>query len=253
MLDHISIQCDDLVASAAFYDTVLGALGARRVIDTGSGIGYGVKFPSFWLGPHRTGSGFRETHVAFRAPDRDAVHAFRDAAAGIGAEILHEPRVWPEHHPGYYGTFVRDPDGNNVEAVHHTFATTESAALQPRAGSTVIPSIRYRDETAAVDWLCDAFGFDRHLVVLANGEGLAHAELTVGTGMVTIGTVGDESHDIYVVVDDADRAHGRARAAGAEIVRDLRDEDHGGRSFVCRDLDGHTWSFGTYDPWAAHQ
>ncbi len=119
MIDHISIQCDDLEASVAFYDRVLGVLGARRVMDFGQVVGYGVDFPSFWLGPFTSGEGFRESHLAFRAPSRDAVVAFRDAAVELGAEVLHEPREWPEYHPGYFGAFVRDPDGNNVEAVHH--------------------------------------------------------------------------------------------------------------------------------------
>ena len=122
MLDHLSIQCGDVAASAVFYDRVLGALGASRVIDSGDVIGYGVDFPSFWIGPFDSGAGFRESHIAFRAPSRDAVLAFREAAVAAGAEVLHEPRVWPEYHPGYFGAFVRDPDGNNVEAVHHTWA-----------------------------------------------------------------------------------------------------------------------------------
>ena len=119
MIDHISIQCEDLEASVAFYDRVLGVLGARRVMDFGQVVGYGVDFPSFWLGPFTSGEGFRESHLAFRAPSREAVLAFRDAAVELGAEVLHEPREWPEYHPGYFGAFVRDPDGNNVEAVHH--------------------------------------------------------------------------------------------------------------------------------------
>jgi catechol 2,3-dioxygenase-like lactoylglutathione lyase family enzyme len=121
VLDHLSIQCTDLAASAAFYDAVLEPLGGRRIIDRGDPIGYGVEFPCFWLGRQRTGDGFRESHIAFRAPSRAAVEAFRDVAAAAGAEVLHEPRVWPEYHEGYYGAFVRDPDGNNVEAVHHSF------------------------------------------------------------------------------------------------------------------------------------
>jgi catechol 2,3-dioxygenase-like lactoylglutathione lyase family enzyme len=75
--------------------------------------------PDFWIGPHATGEGFRESHLAFSAPDRAAVQAFFDAAVAVGAEVLHEPRVWPEYHPNYFGVFVRDPDGNNVEAVCH--------------------------------------------------------------------------------------------------------------------------------------
>ena len=88
-------------------------------MEFGDVIGYGTEFPDFWLGPHNTGEGFRESHLAFQAPDRAAVQAFFDAAVGAGAEVLHEPRVWPEYHPSYYGAFVRDLDGNNVEAVCH--------------------------------------------------------------------------------------------------------------------------------------
>ena len=120
MLDHLSIQCSDLAASTHFYDNVLAPLGGRRVMDLGPVIGYGTDFPDFWVGGHQTGEGFRESHIAFRAPSRDAVQAFFDAAVAGGAEVLHAPRVWPEYHETYYGAFVRDPDGNNVEAVCHS-------------------------------------------------------------------------------------------------------------------------------------
>ena len=120
MLDHLSIQCADLPASAAFYDKVLATIGGQRILDFGQAIGYGVPpMPDFWLGAQQTGDGFRESHIAFTAPDRAAVQAFFDAAVEAGAEVLHEPRVWPEYHPDYFGAFVRDPDGNNVEAVCH--------------------------------------------------------------------------------------------------------------------------------------
>ena len=119
MLDHLSIQCSDLAASATFYDAVLAPLGGRRVMDFGEVLGYGIEFPDFWLGSHQTGDGFRESHIAFTAPSRDAVQAFFDAAVAVGAEVLHAPRVRPEYHESYYGAFVRDPDGNNVEAVCH--------------------------------------------------------------------------------------------------------------------------------------
>jgi catechol 2,3-dioxygenase-like lactoylglutathione lyase family enzyme len=119
MIDHVSIQCADVAASSAFYDTVLAPLGGRRVMEFGDVIGYGTEFPDFWLGPHNTGEGFRESHLAFQAADRGAVQEFFDAAVAAGAEVLHEPRVWPEYHPTYFGAFVRDPDGNNVEAVCH--------------------------------------------------------------------------------------------------------------------------------------
>ncbi len=120
MLDHLSIQCADVSASAAFYDAVLAPLGGVRIMEFGEIIGYGVPpMPDFWLGPFNSGDGFRESHIAFTAPDRAAVDAFHAAALDAGAESLHEPQVWPEYHPNYYGAFVRDPDGNNVEAVCH--------------------------------------------------------------------------------------------------------------------------------------
>jgi len=120
MLDHLSIQCADVAVSASFYDAVLAPLGGQRIMDFGDVIGYGVPpVPEFWIGPRTTGEGFRESHIAFAAADRAAVRAFQAAAAARDAEVLHEARVWPEYHPNYYGAFVRDPDGNNVEAVCH--------------------------------------------------------------------------------------------------------------------------------------
>ena len=120
MLDHLSIQCADVTASAAFYDAVLAPLGGTRIMDVGMAIGYGIPpVPDFWISVFDSGEGFRESHIAFAASDRAAVRAFFDVAVAAGAEVLHEPRVCPEYHPNYYGAFVRDPDGNNVEAVCH--------------------------------------------------------------------------------------------------------------------------------------
>ena len=120
MLDHLAIQCADIEKSAAFYDRVLATLGGERIMDFGEVFGYGVPpMPDFWLGKQTSGEGFRESHIAFSAADRATVHAFFAAAVEAGAEVLHPPRVWPEYHPNYYGAFVRDPDGNNVEAVCH--------------------------------------------------------------------------------------------------------------------------------------
>jgi catechol 2,3-dioxygenase-like lactoylglutathione lyase family enzyme len=90
-------------------------------MDFGQFIGYGLPgTPSFWISQQATGDGFRESHIAFSATSRSAVDAFFAAAVAGGAEVLHQPRAWPEYHPDYYGAFVRDPDGNNVEAVCHT-------------------------------------------------------------------------------------------------------------------------------------
>ena len=119
MLDHLGIQVADVPRAAAFYEAALAPLGARRMLDFGQAVGFGIDKPDFWVGA-TTGEGRPwEAHVAFAAADRAAVHAFFDAAVAAGAEVLHEPRVFPEYHEDYYGAFVRDPDGNNVEAVCH--------------------------------------------------------------------------------------------------------------------------------------
>lgn len=120
MIDHLSLACADLDRSRAFYEPLLATLGARPVPHGGpTVVGFGDdRGPYFWIAPGGT-TETRELHIAFSAPDRATVDAFHHAAVEIGAEILHEPRVFPEYHPGYYGTFVRDPDGHNVEAVCH--------------------------------------------------------------------------------------------------------------------------------------
>ena len=119
MLDHVGFQCADLAASAGFYDAVLAPLGYRQMMNYEVAIGYGADKPDFWLGRFDSGDGFRESHIAFHAADRAAVDAFFAAAVAAGAEVLHAPAVHPEYHEHYYGAFVRDPDGNNVEAVSH--------------------------------------------------------------------------------------------------------------------------------------
>lgn len=131
--------------------------------------------------------------------------------------------------------------------------------------STTIPCVRYRDALAAMDWLCLAFGFEKQLVVPDNDGGIAHAQLSFGNGMIMLGSIVDSDYGrlmkhpdeigkantqgCYLVVEDADRVYRRAIEAGAEIVLDIKDEDYGGRGFTCRDLEGHVWSLGTYDPW----
>ena len=132
----------------------------------------------------------------------------------------------------------------------------------------IVPALRYRDGEKAIEWLCTAFGFQRHLVVPDEDGGIAHAQLVRGEVMIMLGSShegeygklvrspadldGLNSQSPYIVVDDPDALHDRAVAAGAEIVIELKDEDYGGRGFTCRDPEGHLWSFGSYDPWAEH-
>jgi len=129
--------------------------------------------------------------------------------------------------------------------------------------ATIIPTLPYRDAAAAVDWLCRAFGFERRAVHRDRWGVVAYAQLTLGNGMVMVGPAPEEgtgsiqlaplghvTQSAYVVVEDADAHHARALRAGARIVAPLKDEPHGGRSYSCRDPEGHLWHFGTYDPWA---
>jgi uncharacterized glyoxalase superfamily protein PhnB len=114
---------------------------------------------------------------------------------------------------------------------------------------TIIPTIQYRDEKAAIEWLCRVFGFEKQLIVAGPDDSIAHAQLTLANGMVMLGAI-EKEINMYVVVPDADAVYSRVKAAGAEILREIRDEEYGGRGFGCRDLGGHIWWFGTYDPWA---
>lgn len=131
--------------------------------------------------------------------------------------------------------------------------------------ATVIPALRYRDAPAAIEWLCDTFGFEKQMVVPDELGGIGHAQLSFGNGMIMLGSVretefgslmkqpdeigGAETQSPYLIVEDADAVYQKAKAAGAEIVIEIKDEDYGGRGFSCRDLEGHLWNLGTYDPW----
>ena len=133
--------------------------------------------------------------------------------------------------------------------------------------ATVIPTMRYYDAATAIEWLCEAFGFEKHLVVPGEDGTVVHAQLIFGNGMVMLGSAlesefdnlqkppsslgGAVSQSPYIIVEDADKHYARAVAAGAEIVMEIKDEDYGGRDYSCRDPEGHVWNFGSYDPWAA--
>ncbi len=120
MIDHLGITVADHEKAAAFYDAVLAPLGHARLMEYPPHLGYGSNGkPSFWISAVADGAP-REAHIAFVASSAEEVRAFHEAAVATGAEVLHAPRMWPEYHDHYYGAFVRDPDGNNVEAVCHT-------------------------------------------------------------------------------------------------------------------------------------
>ena len=127
MLAHLVLPCADIAKSSSFYEAVLAPLGISKVYDEPRDVGFGVPGrPDFWLEPLLEGQKMRELHLAFHAPTRSAVDEFFATAVAAGAEVLQEPREWPQYNyydqPIYYAAFVRDPDGNNLEAVCHTSA-----------------------------------------------------------------------------------------------------------------------------------
>jgi catechol 2,3-dioxygenase-like lactoylglutathione lyase family enzyme len=120
MLGHVSIQCADPASSRAFYEAVLAPLGGKALIVRGDYVGFGSSFDGslLFIGPVDTiERAHTDVHIAFTARSRAEVEDFVEAARAGGAEVLHEAQEW-SYRPGYYGGFVRDPDGNNVEAVH---------------------------------------------------------------------------------------------------------------------------------------
>ncbi len=133
--------------------------------------------------------------------------------------------------------------------------------------ATVIPCLRYRDAQAAIDWLIRAFGMEKHFVYALPDGFVPHAQLTFGNGMIMLSTAtkaGDfgelivqpdevnlaETQAPCLIVADAQAIYDTATAAGATIVKPLETMPYGGKAFTCRDLEGHLWSIGEYDPWA---
>ena len=129
----------------------------------------------------------------------------------------------------------------------------------------IITSMRYRDAAAAIEWLCNAFGFTKHLIVPGPDGSIAHAQLVLGDGMIMLGSVqyddyrrslktpreaGGNTQCAYVVVDEIDAHYRQAMAAGAEIVMEIADPEYGGRLYSAKDPEGYLWNFGSYDPWA---
>ena len=141
-------------------------------------------------------------------------------------------------------------------------AMTETAK---NTRATVISSLRYRDAAAAIEWLCGVAGFTKHSVYPGPEGTIEHSELAFGNGMIMVSSIRDsefgkymaqpdevggrETQSLYLIVSDADVVYKKAKAAGADILIDIKDESYGGRGFSCRDPEGHIWNFGTYDPW----
>ena len=132
--------------------------------------------------------------------------------------------------------------------------------------STVTPSLRYRDAQRAIEWLCDAFGFEKQRVVPGQYGEVMHAQLSFGNGMVMLSSLsvqndygklikmpdeigGMQTQTTFLTVRDAAAVYERVRRANGEIVLDLAGAEPGMRGFTCRDPEGHVWSISEYDPW----
>ena len=119
MIDHVKAFVSDLERSRVFYEQALAPLGYRVLMQPGPvEIGFGVDRPDFWI--ELRPEGVTTAHLAFRADGPESVDAFHRAALEAGGRQNGDPGLRPQYHPRYYGAFVLDPDGNNVEAVCHT-------------------------------------------------------------------------------------------------------------------------------------
>jgi uncharacterized glyoxalase superfamily protein PhnB len=133
----------------------------------------------------------------------------------------------------------------------------------------IIPNLRYADALGAIDFLCNAFGFERRAVFVSDTDPtvVQHAQLVWADRMVMLSSAMDSAYvraaqmrtaaeaggptvGLYLIVDDVDAHAQRARAAGAKICMEPRDQDYGGRGYAACDPEGNAWSFGSYDPWA---
>jgi uncharacterized glyoxalase superfamily protein PhnB len=131
--------------------------------------------------------------------------------------------------------------------------------------ATIIPTMKYQNAQSAIEWLCSAFGFEKHLIVQGENDNIAHAQLTLGNAMIMLGSVSNDEYGKliqtpkklnglntqapYIIVENIDEHYKKAVQEGAEIVIEIKDEDYGGRGYTCRDKEGHIWNFGSYDPW----
>lgn len=132
--------------------------------------------------------------------------------------------------------------------------------------TTIVPSMHYRDAPAAIEWLCRAFGFEKHLIVPDDNGGIRHAQLTFGNGMIMLSSSnqgewgrrmalpaeigGRETQCCCLTVSDPDAHYAQAQTAGAEIIDALTAREYGGKGYGCRDPEGHIWWIGNYDPWS---
>jgi len=131
--------------------------------------------------------------------------------------------------------------------------------------SSIITTMSYEDAPAAIEWLCNAFGFEQHLVVPGEGEEIIHSQLVFGKSMIMLSSLrestysdaitvpamvnGKNTQSAYVNVENIEAHYKQARSEGAVIIQPLKDQDYGGKVYTCTDPEGYLWNFGSYNPW----
>ena len=115
MLDHIGLKVSDFGKSKSFFEKALKPLGYKCMMEFPGAAGFGAEQPDFWISQGTP----NQSHIAFAATDRKIVDEFHKAAVAAGGKDNGKPGIRKEYHPTYYGAFVIDPDGNNIEAVCH--------------------------------------------------------------------------------------------------------------------------------------
>jgi catechol 2,3-dioxygenase-like lactoylglutathione lyase family enzyme len=118
VIDHVSVAVRDIVAAARFYDMLLATIGVVRLETRPTSVGFGKKYPEFWINVRdATMTISNGAHICFRALTMDMVNAFHATAIAAGGTSDGVPGLRPQHGEGYYAAFIRDPDGNRIEAV----------------------------------------------------------------------------------------------------------------------------------------
>lgn len=249
VIDHLGIRVSDYECSKQFYIRALAPLGYQLVFEHPvSGAGFGrTNKPTFWI---KQGPPSPALHLAFAADDHATVQAFHRAAVEAGGRDNGAPGLRPEYHRNYFGAFVLDPDGHNIEAVCHGIGLAD---WKPQSHSSVSPYLVVSGAQKVIDFAKAVFGATELRRYDMPDGSIMHAEIRIGDTVVMLGDGGPEfpafASLIHVYVEEVDRIYERALQAGATPVEAprTRDGDPDKRGSV-KDPCGNTWAIATQRP-----